>query len=155
MYGYYAYPKPSVHGFPTVADPADRSCRYLVQPPTVPSLTRLRGYQRPPRGGRSRCRRACERTPLRGRRRRALPRIRVIRGLLIYASTSPSSSVSSATPNSTPSRAKSAGHSAPPFPRCVFSHAQPSTVPYPTSDTASPPSKLTQHNLQSFTFTES
>jgi hypothetical protein len=33
-------------------------------------MARLRGYQRPPRGGRGRCRRACERTPLRGRRRR-------------------------------------------------------------------------------------
>jgi hypothetical protein len=74
-YGYYAFLKPSVHGFPTAADPADRTCRYLVQPPTVPSLARLRGYQRPPRGGRSRCRRACERNPPPGppplRRRRA------------------------------------------------------------------------------------
>jgi transposase InsO family protein len=35
----------------------------------VPSLARLRGYQRPPRGGRGRCRRACERNPLRGRHR--------------------------------------------------------------------------------------
>jgi hypothetical protein len=35
----------------------------------VPSLARLQRYQRPPRGGRDRCRRACERTPLRGRRR--------------------------------------------------------------------------------------
>jgi hypothetical protein len=65
---YYAFPKPSVHGFPTADDPADRCCRYLVQPPTEPSLARLRGYQRPLRGGRGRCRRACERTPLRGRR---------------------------------------------------------------------------------------
>jgi hypothetical protein len=32
-------------------------------PPTVPGQARLRGYQRPPRGGRGRCRRACERTP--------------------------------------------------------------------------------------------
>jgi hypothetical protein len=63
------FPKPSVRGFSTAADPADRSCRYLVQPPTVQGLARLRGYQRPPRGGRGRCRRACERTPLRGRRR--------------------------------------------------------------------------------------
>ena len=63
------FPKPSVQGFPTAADPADRSCRYLVQPPTVLGLARLWGYQRPPRGGRGRRRRACERTPLRGRRR--------------------------------------------------------------------------------------
>jgi hypothetical protein len=69
VYGYYVFPKPSVRGFPTVDDPADRSCRYLAQPPTVPSMARLRGFQRPPRGGRGRCRRACERTPLRGRRR--------------------------------------------------------------------------------------
>jgi hypothetical protein len=69
VYGYYAFPKPSVQGFPTAADPADRKCPYLVQPPTVPSLAQLRGYHRPPRGGRGRCRRACERTPLRGRRR--------------------------------------------------------------------------------------
>jgi hypothetical protein len=69
VYGYYAFPKPSVHGFPTTVDPTDRSCRYFVQPPTVPSMAWLRGYQRPPRGGRGRCRRACERTPLRGRRR--------------------------------------------------------------------------------------
>jgi hypothetical protein len=41
MYGYYAFPKPSVHGFPTATDPADRIYRYLVQPPTVPSLARL------------------------------------------------------------------------------------------------------------------
>jgi hypothetical protein len=32
-------------------------------------MARLHGYQCPPRGGRGRCRRACERTPLRGRRR--------------------------------------------------------------------------------------
>jgi hypothetical protein len=32
-------------------------------------MTRIHGYQRPPRGGRGICRRACERTPLRGRRR--------------------------------------------------------------------------------------
>jgi hypothetical protein len=63
VYGYYVFPKPSVHGFPIAVDPADHSCRYLVQPPTVPSLARLRGYQRPPRGGRGRCRRACERNP--------------------------------------------------------------------------------------------
>jgi hypothetical protein len=69
VYGYYVFPKPSVQGFSTTIDPADRRCRYLVQPPTVPCLARLRGYQRPPRGGRGRCRRACERTPLRGRRR--------------------------------------------------------------------------------------
>jgi hypothetical protein len=68
VYGYHAFPKPSVHGFPTSADPADRNCWYLVQPHTVPSMARLHGYQRPPRGGRGRCRRACERTPLRGRR---------------------------------------------------------------------------------------
>jgi hypothetical protein len=30
VYGYCDLPKPSVHGFPTVANPADRSCRYLV-----------------------------------------------------------------------------------------------------------------------------
>jgi hypothetical protein len=54
--------------FPTTADPADRSCRYLVQPPTVPGLARLWCYKRLPRGGRGRCRRACERTSLRGRR---------------------------------------------------------------------------------------
>jgi hypothetical protein len=41
VYGYYVFPKPSVHGFPTVDDPADRMCRYLVQPPTVPGLARL------------------------------------------------------------------------------------------------------------------
>jgi hypothetical protein len=69
VYGYYDFPKPPVHGFPTAADPADRNFRYLVQPPNVPSLARLRGYHRPPRGGRGRCRRACERTPLQGRRR--------------------------------------------------------------------------------------
>jgi hypothetical protein len=34
-------------------------------------MVRLHGYQRPPRGGRGRCRRVCERTHLRGRRRRA------------------------------------------------------------------------------------
>jgi hypothetical protein len=28
VYGYYVFPKPSVHGFPTVANPADQSCRY-------------------------------------------------------------------------------------------------------------------------------
>jgi hypothetical protein len=32
-------------------------------------MARLQGYQRPPHGGRGRCRRACERAPLRGRRR--------------------------------------------------------------------------------------
>jgi hypothetical protein len=32
-------------------------------------MARLRGYLRPPRGGRGRCRRACERTPLKSRRR--------------------------------------------------------------------------------------
>jgi hypothetical protein len=32
MYGYYVFPKPSVPCFPTAADPADRSCRYLVSP---------------------------------------------------------------------------------------------------------------------------
>jgi hypothetical protein len=69
VYGYYAFPKPSVQGFASAAHPADRNCRYLVQPPTVPSMARLRGYQRPPRGSKGRCRRACERTPLRGRRR--------------------------------------------------------------------------------------
>jgi hypothetical protein len=51
-YGYFAFSKPSVHGFPTESDPADRNCRYLVQPPTVPSMARLQSYQRPPRGGR-------------------------------------------------------------------------------------------------------
>jgi hypothetical protein len=30
VYGYYVFPKPSVHGFPTIVDPADRSWRYLV-----------------------------------------------------------------------------------------------------------------------------
>jgi hypothetical protein len=30
VYGYYVFPKPSVQGFPTAADPADRSYRYLV-----------------------------------------------------------------------------------------------------------------------------
>jgi hypothetical protein len=69
VYGYYVFPKPSVEGLPTAADPADCSRRYLVQPPTVPGMARLRGYLRPPRGGRGRCRRAGERTPLRGRRR--------------------------------------------------------------------------------------
>jgi hypothetical protein len=44
VYGYYVFPKPSVHGFPTADDPADRSYRYLVQPPTVPSLARLRSF---------------------------------------------------------------------------------------------------------------
>jgi hypothetical protein len=29
VYGCYDSPKPSVHGFPVTADPADRSCRYL------------------------------------------------------------------------------------------------------------------------------
>jgi hypothetical protein len=29
VYEYHVFPKPSVHGFPTAADPADRSCRYL------------------------------------------------------------------------------------------------------------------------------
>jgi hypothetical protein len=48
---HYDFPKPSVHGFPRAADPADRSCRYLGKPPTVPSLARLQGYQRPARGG--------------------------------------------------------------------------------------------------------
>jgi hypothetical protein len=43
------FSKPSVLGFPTTDDPADRKCRYLVQPPTLPSMARLRGYQRPPR----------------------------------------------------------------------------------------------------------
>jgi hypothetical protein len=32
-------------------------------------MARLWVYHRPPRGGRGKCRRACERTPLRGRRR--------------------------------------------------------------------------------------
>jgi hypothetical protein len=45
VYGYYVFPKPSVSGFPTAADFADRSCRYLVQPPTVPSMARLQGDQ--------------------------------------------------------------------------------------------------------------
>jgi hypothetical protein len=75
VYGYYVFPKPSVHGFPTTADPADRSCRYLVHPPIVLSLAHLRGYQRAPPGGRGRCRRACECNPPPGpppqRRRRA------------------------------------------------------------------------------------
>jgi hypothetical protein len=52
VYGYDVSPKPSVKGFPTAADPADRSCRYLVQPPTVPIVARVRGYQRPPRKAR-------------------------------------------------------------------------------------------------------
>jgi hypothetical protein len=69
VYGYRDFPKPSVQGFPKTVDPTDRSLRYLLQPPTVPSMTQLHGNQRPPRGGRGRCRRACERTPLRGRRR--------------------------------------------------------------------------------------
>jgi hypothetical protein len=30
VYGYYIFPKPSVQGFPTCVDPADRSCRYLI-----------------------------------------------------------------------------------------------------------------------------
>jgi hypothetical protein len=30
VYGYYVFQKHSVHGFPTVDDPSDRSCRYLV-----------------------------------------------------------------------------------------------------------------------------
>jgi hypothetical protein len=30
VYGYSTFPKPSVHGFPTGDDPADRSYRYLV-----------------------------------------------------------------------------------------------------------------------------
>jgi hypothetical protein len=46
VYGYYVFPKPSVDGCPTAAtNPADRRCRYLVHPPTVPSLARLRGYR--------------------------------------------------------------------------------------------------------------
>jgi hypothetical protein len=74
VYGYFVFPKPSVPGFPRADDPADRSCRYLVQPPTVPGMARLQDYHRPPRGGRGRCRRARERTPLRGRRRCAAGR---------------------------------------------------------------------------------
>jgi hypothetical protein len=69
VYGFYDFPRPYVQGLPIVDDPADRSCRYLVYPPTVPSVTRLQGYQRPPRGGRDMCRRAYELTPFRGRRR--------------------------------------------------------------------------------------
>jgi hypothetical protein len=53
VYGYYAFPKPSVHGLPTSADPADRNCRYLVQSSIVPSMARLRGYQRPLRPSRT------------------------------------------------------------------------------------------------------
>jgi hypothetical protein len=60
VYRYYDFPKPSVHGFPTYVNPADRSCMYFVY---------LHGYKRPPHGGRGKCRRACERTPLRGCRR--------------------------------------------------------------------------------------
>jgi hypothetical protein len=30
VYGYYDFPKPSIHGFPTVVDPVDRSCRCLI-----------------------------------------------------------------------------------------------------------------------------
>jgi hypothetical protein len=30
VYIYYYFPKPSVHGFPTTVDPADRNCRYFV-----------------------------------------------------------------------------------------------------------------------------
>jgi hypothetical protein len=37
--------------------------------PRIPCMARLQGYQRPARRGRGRCRQACERTPLRGRRR--------------------------------------------------------------------------------------
>jgi hypothetical protein len=28
--GYYDFPKPCEHGFPTTVDPADHSCRYLA-----------------------------------------------------------------------------------------------------------------------------
>jgi hypothetical protein len=31
VYGYYDFRKPSVHGFPTPDDPADRSCRYNLK----------------------------------------------------------------------------------------------------------------------------
>jgi hypothetical protein len=105
VYGYYVFPKPSVHGFPTVADPADRSCRYLVQPPTVPSVAWLWGFHRPPRGGRGRCRRACERTPLQGRRRCAAGG-RPMTPYLLHIGSPPSSTkphvnTSASTPNHT------------------------------------------------------
>jgi hypothetical protein len=37
--------------------------------PSVPSMARQQGYKLPPRGGRGRCRRTCERTPVMGRSR--------------------------------------------------------------------------------------
>jgi hypothetical protein len=40
VYGYFDFQKPSIHGFPTTVDPADRSYRYLVEPPTMPSTAR-------------------------------------------------------------------------------------------------------------------
>jgi hypothetical protein len=65
VYGHYDFAISSVHDFPTIDDLADRSCRYLVLPPTMPSMARDEVNQRPPRGGRGKCRRACERIPLR------------------------------------------------------------------------------------------
>jgi hypothetical protein len=48
------------------------SCLEVPVPRLAPYRTKwLRGYQRPPRGGGGSSRRACERTPLRGRRRQA------------------------------------------------------------------------------------
>jgi hypothetical protein len=65
----YYFQTSSVLGFPINGDHADSSCRYLVWHLTVPSMAQLHGYRCPPRGGRGWCRRACERIPLRGRRR--------------------------------------------------------------------------------------
>jgi hypothetical protein len=53
-------------------NPPYRASRQLLIPRIAAvgiSLSPLHAYQRPPRGGRDRCRRACERTPLRGHRR--------------------------------------------------------------------------------------
>jgi hypothetical protein len=61
---YINFFKPSIHGFPDSYDSRGSHCRPSY-PPTVPSQSRLRGFQRSPRvhGQVRGCRRACERTP--------------------------------------------------------------------------------------------
>jgi hypothetical protein len=62
---------PPHRGFRIALNLTDHKCRiHTAEPPTVRGMERLHGYQRPPLGGGGECRRACERSPLKGRRRR-------------------------------------------------------------------------------------
>jgi hypothetical protein len=63
---------PLDRGFPTSVDLRTRGSQLLDSSrlaPTVRGMARLYRYERPARGGGGECRCACERTPLRGRRR--------------------------------------------------------------------------------------